>query len=88
MLNIPIYDRYNGEKKIALLDNSAIAFMHQLANKGHAPEILLQGYDIIFLPGWIVVELQDSAFRVRYIEALVEDGFPIYMIDENTYSDL
>ncbi len=27
MLNIPIYDKYNGEKKIAMLDNSTILFV-------------------------------------------------------------
>lgn len=88
MLNIPIYDKYNGEKKIAMLDNSTIAFMHQLDNKGYKPEKLLQGYDVIFLPRWIVEELQDSAFRVQYIEKLVQEGFPICIIDEIFYSDL
>lgn len=88
MLNIPIYDKYSGEKKIALIDNSTIAFMHQLDNKGYKPEILLQGYDVIFLPGWIVEELQDSVFRVQYIEKLVRAGIPIRMINESTYSDL
>lgn len=88
MLKIPVYDKYNGEKKIALLDNSTIAFMHQLDNKGYKPETLLQGYDVIFLPGWVVEELQDSAFRVRYIEKLVQAGLPIQVISESAYSDL
>ena len=43
MLNIPVYNKYNGEKKIALLDNSTIAFMHQLKQKGCHPEYLLKG---------------------------------------------
>lgn len=88
MLNVPIYDKYNDEKKIALIDNSAVAFMQQLSNKGHKPELLLQGYDVIFLPGWVVEELQDSTFRVRYIENLVREGFPIRVINETTYSEL
>lgn len=88
MSKIPIYHRYNGEKRIALFDNSAIAFMHQLENKGHKPEILLHGYDVIFIPEWVVEELNDSAFRVQYIEKLIHAGFSIYMIQESTYSDL
>ena len=88
MLNILIYDKYNGEKKIAMLDNSTIVFMHQLDNKGYKPENLLRGYDVIFLSRWIVEELQDSTFRVQYIEKLVQEGFPIRIIDEIFYSDL
>ena len=88
MLNIPVYSRYNGEKRIALLDNSAISFMLQLDNKGHHPESLLQDYDIIFLPGWVVEEIRDSEFRSKYMEKLVNAGFPICIINENMYSDL
>ncbi len=50
ILNIPHYDKYNGEKRIALLDNSAVSFMLQLDNKGYKPDLMLQGYDVIFLP--------------------------------------
>lgn len=88
MLNIPIYDRYSGEKRIALLDNSAIAFMLQLDNRGHNPESLLQDYDIIFLPEWVAAEVQDSKLRAKYVEKLVESGIPIRIIKESTYSDL
>ena len=88
MFNIPIYNEYNGEKKIALLDNSAISFMLQLENKGYKPETLLQEDDVIFLPGWVVEELQDSDFRVHYIEKLVQKGIPIFVIKESFYSDL
>ena len=30
MLNIPEYKEYAGETKIALMDNSSLAFMHEL----------------------------------------------------------
>lgn len=85
---LPYYGQYNGETKIALLDNSAISFMLQLNNKGYRPEVLLQGYDVIFLPGWVVEELRDSEFRSRYIERLVQEGIPIRIIEESFYSDL
>ena len=29
MLNIPEYKEYGGETKIALMDNSSLAFMHE-----------------------------------------------------------
>lgn len=88
MRNIPVYDKYNGEKRIALLDNSTIAFMHELHNKGINSENLLQDYDCIFLPDWVAEEVRDSEFRVKYIEQLVCMGIPIFIIKENTYSEL
>lgn len=88
MLNIPHYSSYNGEKKIALLDNSAVEFMLQLNNKGHHPDTLLQGYDVVFLPGWVVEEIQDSEFRVQYIERLARTGIRILIIEESFYSVL
>lgn len=88
MLNIPHYSGYNGEKKIALLDNSAVEFMLQLNNRGHHPDTLLQAYDVVFLPGWVVEELQDSEFRVQYIERLANTGIRIRIIEENFYSAL
>lgn len=81
-LKIPEYDNYNNEKRIALLDNSAVSFMLKLDNKGHKPDTLLQGYDVIFLPEWVVEEIQDSEFRVQYIERLVKAGIPIRIIKE------
>ncbi|MCH5249999.1 MAG: hypothetical protein J1E98_08700 [Lachnospiraceae bacterium] len=88
MLKIPYYSSYNGEKKIALLDNSAVEFMLQLDNRGHHPDTLLRGYDVVFLPGWVVEELQDSSFRVKYIERLADTGIPIRIIEEGHYKGL
>lgn len=88
MLNIPYYNKRSGEKRIALLDNSAVSFMMQLRNKGYQPDSLLQEYDVIFLPEWVVEEIQDSEARVQYIERLVETGSPIRIIKENIYGDL
>lgn len=88
VLKIPEYDKYNKEKRIALLDNSTVSFMLKLDNKGHKPDTLLQGYDVIFLPEWVVEEIQDSEDRVQYIERLVKAGIPIKIIKESLYSDL
>lgn len=88
MLNIHHFINYNNEKKIALLDNSAVEFMRQLDSKGYNPDTLLQEYDVIFLPGWTVEEIQDSESRVQYIERLVDAGIPIQIIKEVQYSIL
>ena len=33
MLNIPEYKEYGGETRIALMDNSSLAFMHELSQR-------------------------------------------------------
>lgn len=88
MLNIPRYTQYRGETKIALMDNSTIAFMEQMERCGDSAKELLRGYDVIFIPNWVLEEVEDSEYRCRYIEALKADGFPIYAIAEESYADL
>lgn len=88
MLDIPVYEKYGGEKRIALLDNSTITFMLKLDDMGHNAESLLRDYDVIFIPGWVAEEVQDSEIRVKYVEKLVENDIPIRIIKENTYSHL
>ena len=88
MLNIPKYMHYDGESKIALMDNSSIAFMEQLERNGYSAKVLLRGYDVIIIPNWVLEEVKDSIFRSNYIESLRNDGFPIYSIAEESYADL
>lgn len=88
MGDIPEFTQYNGEKRIALLDNSALAFMHQLDLAGYAPDVLFQDYELIAIPGWVREEINDSAYRCQYVERLIITGFPIFWIDERKYVDL
>lgn len=88
MLNIPTYTQYRGETKIALMDNSTIAFMEQMEHCGDSAKELLRGYDVIFIPNWVLEEVEDSEYRCRYIESLKADGFPFYAIAEESYADL
>ena len=50
MLNIPEYKEYGGETKIALLDNSSLAFMHKLSQKSYTSDGILCVYDLILIP--------------------------------------
>ena len=80
MFNIPKYTEYRGETKIALLDNSAISFMEQMERSKIPAKSLLCGYDVIFIPNWVLKEIKDSVFRSRYIELLREEGFLLYTL--------
>lgn len=88
MYNIPQYTQYQGETKIALLDNSTISFMEQIEHQGIPAKELMRDYDMILIPNWVLEEVKDSEYRSRYLEQLNAEGFPIYKIAEESYADL
>ena len=88
MLNIPEYRNYSGETKIALMDNSTVAFLEQVERAGIYAKELLIGYEVILIPNWVSEEICDSIYRKNFIESLVADGLPIYFIAEENYTDL
>lgn len=53
MLNIPEYKEYGGETKIALMDNSSLAFMHELSQRSYPSDGILSVYDLILIPKWV-----------------------------------
>ena len=64
MHKLPEYTQYNGERNIALLDNSSVAFLYQLKRFGLSTELLLSDYDAILVPGWVLEEILDSEYRM------------------------
>lgn len=60
MLNIPEYKEYGGETKIALMDNSSLAFMHELSQRSYPSDGILSVYDLILIPKWVMEEIEDS----------------------------
>ena len=87
MINLPVYNSYNNETQIALLDNSSISFMEQMHQKGFAPETVLGAYDAIFVPGWVIEEADCSASRSQYLNDLYASGLPLYRVEEKNYID-
>ena len=70
MLNIPEYKEYGGETKIALMDNSSLAFMHELSQRSYPSDGILSVYDLILIPKWVMEEIEDSTYRSTYVEQL------------------
>lgn len=60
MLNIPEYKEYAGETKIALMDNSSLAFMHELSQRSYPSDGILSVYDLILIPKWVMEEIEDA----------------------------
>ena len=80
MLNIPEYKEYGGETKIALMDNSSLAFMHELSQRSYPSDGILSVYDLILIPKWVMEEIEDSTYRSTYVEQLQAQGYPIRWI--------
>jgi hypothetical protein len=88
MLNIPEYKEYAGETRIALMDNSTVAFLEQIERVGVSAKSLLMGYDAVLIPNWVSEEIGDSIYRKNYVEGLLDIGVPLYSIAEENYADL
>lgn len=88
MIEITKTIEIENKKHIAILDTSAISFMQRLQLKGLQPEIVLKDYDLILLPEWVLAEIRDAPGRANYVEELIQKGYPIFSIAEDTYTDL
>ena len=76
------------KKHIAIIDTSSISFMQNLQIKGVKLDSILKDYELILIPKWVLTEIVDAPGRATYIQKLVEDGYPIFAIAEETYSEL
>lgn len=88
MIKLPVYEVYQGETSIAVLDNSAIDFLEKIEKvASDYTEVLFKEYDVIFIPEWVLNEVADSEFRSRFVEELAEK-LPVYKIIETSYSSI
>lgn len=78
----------DNKKHIALLDTSSISFMQGLEAKGISADDILSDYDLILIPEWVLVEINDAEGRANYLQSLIDLGYPIYSIAEENYSNL
>ena len=88
MLEITKITEIDNKRHIALLDTSSISFMQGLQTKGLQPETVLKDYDLILIPEWVLAEINDAVGRAEYVQGLIEQGYPIFSIAEEKYSDL
>ena len=88
MLEITEITEIYNKRHIALLDTSSISFMQGLQTKGLQPETVLKDYDLILIPEWVLAEINDAVGRADYVQGLIEQGYPIFSIAEEKYSDL
>lgn len=87
-MQITIITELDGKRHIALLDTSSISFMQGLSEKGLQVEAILKDYDLILIPEWVLTEINDAPGRADYVQKLIDEEYPIYCIEEGTYTDL
>ena len=88
MMTITRIANIDNKKHIALLDTSSISFMQRLEAKGILSDGILKDYDLILVPEWVLVEINDAEGRANYLQKLIELGYPIHSIAEEDYSNL
>lgn len=88
MIEIETIRKMDDRKHIAILDTSSISFLQGLTIKGLHSEDILRDYDLILIPGWVLNEINDAKGRAYYVQSLIEKGYPIYCIKEESYSGL
>ena len=88
MIKIDKITELGDKKHIALLDTTSISFIQSLSIKGVQPENILNDYDLILIPDWVLTEINDAPGRSDYVQKLIDQGYPIYCIEEGSYSGL
>lgn len=88
MMTITRITNIDNKRHIALLDTSSLSFMQGLAEKGIPSDGILKDYDLILIPEWVLVEVNDAEGRANYLQKLIELGYPIHSIAEEDYSNL
>ena len=74
--------------KTCILDNNFVEFCTKL-NENHISIIqILKQYDVIIIPSWVNIEINDSNIRTAYLQELRDNGIYVYIINEIEYIDL
>lgn len=71
MITITRITNIDNKKHIALLDTSSISFMQGLEVKGVPSNDILRDYDLILIPEWVLVEINDAEGRANYLQIMI-----------------
>lgn len=73
-------------KSICIIDNNFISFLLEL-KKELDISYILSSYDLILIPKWVEVEINDSEYRKSCLEEISKYKY-VYIVDELLYSEL
>lgn len=78
----------NPNAKTAIIDNNFLAFCTKLKENNVSVINILKQYDVIIVPSWVNVEINDSPIRTAYLQELRDNRVYVYIINETEYIDL
>lgn len=70
----------DNKKNIAILDTSSVSFMQGLQQKGVALDCVLQDYDLILIPEWVLTEIKDSAMQGLYLRVIAGNTYIVSVL--------
>lgn len=78
----------NPNAKTAIIDNNFLSFCTKLKRNNISVSEILKQYDVVIVPSWVNVEINDSIIRTAYLQELRDNGVHVCIIDEIKYIDL
>ncbi len=88
MVTLTPFTSIENKTHIAILDTSSISFIQGLSSKGVKADSILKDYELILIPEWVLIEINDAEGRAEYLQKLISMGYPIKSIAEEKYSEL
>lgn len=86
--NLKEYLSSKPQAKVGIIDNNFLQFCTALKENHISVIPILKQYDVIIIPSWVNVEINDSTIRSDYLQDLRDNGIYVYIIDETEYIDL
>lgn len=86
--NLKEYLSSNPQAKVSIIDNNFLEFCTKLKENHIFVIDVLKQYDVIIVPSWVNIEINDSIIRADYLQELRDNGIYVYIIDETEYIDL
>lgn len=84
MIRISPITQIDNQKHIAILDTSSISFMQKLQEKGVRIGNILCDYELILIPGWVLIEIEDAEGRAEFVQDLIDKGYKSFGSGEIT----
>ena len=72
MIRIVPVTRIDDRTHIAILDTSSISFMQKLQEKGVRIDHILKDYELILIPQWVLIEIEDAEGRAAFVQYLID----------------
>lgn len=74
--------------KTCIIDNNFLQFCTALKENNISVIKIFKQYDVVIIPSWVNVEINDSIIRTAYLQELRDNGIFVYIVNETEYVNL